>query len=479
MKGNHFVTKLSVFAIAIAALAACGGGGSTTLSTSGGAVSPSSVRVATYITDNLATDFSQVWVGMLKITAVNAATGAETTLFSADTPTVFNLASLASVGHLMSSLSIDAGTYSHVKVTLDDKVKLVSLDAKATTNATFKGTGESTVIQVRVDFDTTASTHLVLDFNHAKFTLDAATGRIVPVIERRADDSVKPFMRKQAETRGAVVSVSGNAFVMNDKLLGDGVVVTLATDAVILDEASHRVLTLAGLKAGAIVEAKGLVQQPASAADPVALTATVVRVVDAARESLPGAAKFAGGEGKITAIAGTMITVALSEGNFLPGANGNSVSVQTAAAAYTHGAATDLVIGTAVSFRGTLDANGGVSALFVNVEGAPSKNDRDSHPNLRFADLQATVVSLDGTNLLITANAGEGNRNSTSTSYTVDVSKASFRNWGAQCLTAGQKIEVKGALAGNAMTALLIEIEGGCLSAQPPAPPMPAASGPI
>ena len=122
--------------------------------------------------------------------------------------------------------------------------------------------------------------------------------------------------------------------------------------------------------------------------------------------------------------------------------------------------------------------NGGVSALFVDVEGAPSKNDRDSHPNLRFADLQATVVSLVGMNLTITANAGEGNRNSTSTSYAVDVSRASFKNWGAQCLTAGQKIEVKGALAGNAMTALLIEIEGNCLNSQPPVPPTPSASGP-
>jgi len=160
--------------------------------------------------------------------------------------------------------------------------------------------------------------------------------------------------------------------------------------------------------------------------------------------------------------------------------------VNTAGAVYTHGAATDLAIGTAVGFRGQLATDGSVSALFVDVEGAPSKNDRDTHPNLRFADLQATVVSLTGSVLTIDANPREGNANSNSRSYTVDIAKTGYKNWGAQCLTAGQKIDVKGALAGNAMTALLIEIVGPCLSAAPaaptptptPTPPTPPASGP-
>ena len=475
-----FVATLSAIGLAVSALVACGGGGSAT-PVAGTLATVASVRVSTYITDNLATEYSQVWVGVLKITAIDAATQAETALFSATSPSVFNLASLASVGQLMSSLSIGAGTYSHVKVTLDDKVQLVSLDGKTTTNATFKGNGEATVIPVKVDFDTAASTQLVLDFNLARFTLDAATGRVVPVIERRVEDKTKPFMREQAELHGAIVSVSATGFVMNDKRLGDGVVVLLATDAVIVDEATHKVLTLADLKAGTVIEAKGLVKAHAVATDPTSVTAAVVRVADAVRDAKPDAPKFAGGEGKITAIAGSVVTVALGEANFLPGAKGNSVDVDTAAAVYTHGAATDLAIGTTVGFRGTLGTDGKLTALFVDVEGAPSKNDRDAHPNLRFADLKATVVSLAGSLLTIDANPREGNANSNSRTYTVDIAKAGFKNWGVQCLTAGQHIDVKGALAGNVMTALVIEIEGACLSAAaatPPAPPASAASGP-
>ena len=486
MKNIPFVATLSAIGLAVSALIACGGGGSAT-SGAGPTASVSSVRVSTYITDNLATEYSQVWVGVLNITAIDAATNAETTLFSATTPSVFNLASLASVGQLVSSLSIGAGAYSHVKVTLDDKVQLVSLDGKTTTNATFKGNGEATVIPVKVDFDTAASTQLVLDFNLARFTLDAATGRVVPVIERRVEDKTKPFMREQAELRGTIATVSATSFVMNDKRLGDGVVVLLATDAVIADEATHKVLTLADLKAGTVIEAKGLVQARVGATDPVTLKVAVVRVADVARDAKADAPRFAGGEGKITAIAGSVVTVALSEANFLPGAKGNSVDVDTAAAVYTHGAASDLAIGTALGFRGTLGTDGKVAALFVDVEGAPSKNDRDTHPNLRFADLQATVVSLTGSVLTIDANPREGNASSNSRTYTVDIAKTGYKNWGAQCLTTGQKIDLKGALAGNAMTALLIEIVGPCLSAVPsvpsvtplpPAPPASAASGP-
>ena len=479
MKNIHIAGSLSVLSLAVATLVACGGGGGSAADST---ASPAAVRVSTYITDNLATEYSQVWVGVLKITAVDASTGVETTLFSATTPTVYNLASLASVGQLVSSLSIGAGAYSHVRVTLDDKVQLVSLDGKTTTNATFKGNGETTVIPVRADFDTSVSTQLVLDFNLAKFTLDAGTGRIVPVIERRAVDKAKPFMREQAEVRGVVASVSANGFVINDKRLGDGVIVKLATDAVIVDEATHKVLTLSDLKLGMVVEAKGLVQARTVSTDPLTVTAAVVRVADTANEPVPGATKFAGGEGKITAINGGVVTVALSEANFLPGAQGNSVDVNTVGAVYTHGAATDLAVNVEVSFRGTLGTDGKLTALFVDVEGAPSKNDRDAHPTLRFADLQATVLSLAGSVLTIDANPREGNVNSSSRTYTVDIAKAGFKNWGVQCLTAGQHIEVKGALAGNAMTALVIEIEGACLSAAaaaPPAPPASAASGPI
>ncbi|MEY2838000.1 MAG: hypothetical protein RJB60_299, partial [Pseudomonadota bacterium] len=111
----NLMIALPLSAAAIATLVACGGGGGGTASSSNG----TAVAMSTYITDAVSDDYSQVWVGVLKITAVDS-TGAEVTLFSADTPQVYNLSSLDSVGQLMAAATIPSGTYRAVKVTLAD-----------------------------------------------------------------------------------------------------------------------------------------------------------------------------------------------------------------------------------------------------------------------------------------------------------------------------------------------------------------------
>ena len=476
MNRINLCVSLSSIALAVAILAACGGGGSSSGDAAAPVATAAGVTVATYITDNLATDYAQVWVGVLKLAVVNTATGVETVLFESATPAVYNLSSLASVGQLMSTVKLPAGVYGRLLVTLDSAVQLVSLDGKTTTNAKLRADGSPVTVPVKLDFDTSAPTPIVIDFNLAKFSYDAATGLVAPTLEKK--DPAQPFMREQAGARGALVSVSATGFVMDDKRLGAGLKVKLATDAVILDEASKRVLALTDLVVGSTIEAKGVVARPAIAGEPLTLTAAIVRVVETAREQLPVAQHFSGGEGKVTVIAGTRLTVALSEANFLPGSNGNSVVVDTAKAVYTHGAATDIALGTSIEFRGQLDAAGVMQALFVDVEGAPSKNDRDSHPNGRFADLAATVVSVSGTTLMVTANPGEGDKGSAATSYTIDISKAEIKSWGASCLTTGQRLRVKGALTGTTMTAIVIEVVGACKApVTPPVLPVPAASG--
>ena len=52
---------------ATALLVACGGGGGST--TEAPTASPLSYKLQTYITDNLATEYSKVWVTIKKITA--------------------------------------------------------------------------------------------------------------------------------------------------------------------------------------------------------------------------------------------------------------------------------------------------------------------------------------------------------------------------------------------------------------------------
>ena len=227
-------------ACAAAALAGCGGGGAPDAAGTG-TVPTAKVQAVlqTYITDNLATDYSKVWVSIRKITAVDAA-GAEVTLLDATAaPVVVNHSSLASVGQFLSTVSIPAGVYGEVRVTLDNSVQLVSLDGATTISAKLTATGTEFVVHVRnLDLDTAANGQLVLDFNLARFTYDPATGLVTPTIEApKPSDAFGKFVRQQAEVHGTVKSVDtvAQTLVIDDARLGSGIVVSLATDAVILD----------------------------------------------------------------------------------------------------------------------------------------------------------------------------------------------------------------------------------------------------
>ena len=263
MQPSHFL-KSSLVLTAFATLVACGGGGgdSTPIATASSpagstpaviapTVAAQSVVVQTYITDNLAIEYSKVWVTIKKITALDG-TSAEVTLLDSTTmPTVVNLSSLASVGQFMSTTSIPAGLYTEVRVTLDNALQLVSLDSATTINAKFQASGSEFVLRVRnIEIDASAGGQVVLDFNLTKFTYDPVTQLVAPTVELPTPvDAFKKFVSQKAELRGTVKSVDGNAgtLVIDDPRLGKGVVVTLAKDAVLTSESDGKTLALSGL----------------------------------------------------------------------------------------------------------------------------------------------------------------------------------------------------------------------------------------
>ena len=203
-------------------------------STEAPTASPLSYKLQTYITDNLATDYSKVWVTVKKITAVDGA-GTEVTLLDASaSPVTVNLSSLADVGQFMSTVTLPAGVYAQIKVTLGNAVQLVSLDGSKTISARFNSTGADQVLTLRdLDLNPANTGQLVLDFNLAKFTYDATTGIVTAVVERRdAGEAFGKFIRQQAEVHGSVTAVNTTAgsFTVTDKRLGS-VVVTLAAEA--------------------------------------------------------------------------------------------------------------------------------------------------------------------------------------------------------------------------------------------------------
>lgn len=453
---------LTLSTAALAVLAACGGGGDTA-SLSPTAVA-ASVTLQTYITDNLATEYSKVWVTLKKITATDS-TGAVVTLLDATAaPVVVNLSSLADVGQFMSSVTVPAGLYTQIAVTLGNDVQLVSLDGATTVTGQFSSGTHDFVWNVRhLSLDTATTGQLVLDFNLARFTYDAATGLVAPQVDvLHPTEAFRKFLRQQAHVHGTVQSVDTTAgtITVHDSRLGTGVVVALAADAVITHEATGATLTLSQLAVGTRIGIQGTVTPGATTADPVTVSATVVHVESATTR--------ARGEGTISALNGPLVTVKLTDANFLPGSD--SVVVDVSTATYPHGLASDLAVGVAVSFRGQVSGIGSaavITANTVDVRGAASSRLRSIRSDHRQSDtytgssVRGTVgtVATDGSFTFTVASAYATTAVAAGT-YNVTTTGAIYHDGMASCLAAGATVKVIGTLSDTTLAATVLDVEG-------------------
>ncbi|HEV7576335.1 MAG TPA: DUF4382 domain-containing protein [Caldimonas sp.] len=478
-------SRLLALQLACAAfLAACGGvgGGVDATASAGSSAQAQSVPLQTYITDNLATEYSKVWVSIETITAVDGS-GAEVTLLDATAaPAVVNLSSLAAVGQLMATANVAAGVYTEVRVTLANSIQLVSLDGSSTITAKLAPAGSSFVVHVRnLSLDTAANGQLVLDFNLAKFSYDAATGLVTPTVEApKPADAFGKFVHQQATVNGLVASVdvAGQSLAVDDARLGRGVVVTLAADAVIVDAATGATVSLGAVALGAHVEIRGTVKPGATTADPVTVVASVVHIEKALP---PVAVQSVAGAGKVSLVNGHLVTVALNEASFLPGAN--SVVVDIASAHFAHGVAADLAAGITVSFRGTVSGAGAqtvVLASDIDLQGAPSQGERQKNPEQTFTAVNGAIARLnpDGT-FTVTVVKADGPVVVPGV-YTVDPLHATYMEGKASCLTTGAVVQAVGSLLDTTLAARFMNVKGcaGEAHAEPPPAPAPAASNP-
>ena len=411
--------------------------------------------MSTYITDAVSDDYSQVWVGVLKITAIDTS-GNEVTLFSSDTAQIFNLSSLDSVGQLMAQASIPAGTYRAVRVTLADEITLVDNNG-ASVDAFFTGDGSTKTLRVEIEYNPTAENALVLDFDLARFTTSVnATGQTIvsPIVVKRPKSDLRDFIRNQAEVHGTVVSVNTatNQVVVNDSRLGNGVVITLATDGVVVNETTRTTTTLASLTAGMRIEAKGTIT---SSTDTTTATVQASVIKIEASNIADSLANRARGEGTVVSYdsANKLLTVALSEASFLR--DSREVVVDITGAKIAHGSAADLVAGAAVSFKGSLNtaanATSDVVARVVDVEGASSDDDSSAN-QANVNEVEGTVTAVSGT--VVTVSTGSGTK-------TVETAGALIKEGRSTCLVVGATLEAKGTLSGNTLTARVLEIKGG------------------
>ena len=447
---------LTTFSVGL--LTACGGGSTST----GTNVSANSVQLKTYITDNLTTDYSQVWVGIKSITALDSS-GTEQTLYtSADASgySTYDLRSLASVGQLMSSAAIPAGVYAQIKVTLAPDVKLVRASDSSVINAKFTSDGTDKVVRVGVDVDTSASNALVLDFNLEKFTYNATTNLVTPDISRKDSGELKKFKFHQGEVHGTVVSVNTTArtLTVNDARLGSTTVLSLSSDAVITKESDGSVVALADLAPGTKVEARGTVTS-ASTDSTVAVSVTAVKIESSSSTAV--AANRYRGEGSISAVNGTTVTLSLTDANFLP--TSATITLEVASARYAHGQLSDLAVGGSLRFQASYNVTTGTyTAALVDVAGAASAKEREREGNehggapLRPSEVQGAITAISGTSWTVTMTSSHDG--TVAGTYTVDVSQA-FIKGSSSCQAVGSTVEARGALSGTTLTARTVEVK--------------------
>lgn len=450
---------LVLSAVTLATLVACGGGGGDTSSATPAATA-SAVTLQTYITDNLTTEYSKVWVTIRRITALDAS-GAEVTLLDASAePVVVNLSSLAEVGQLMSSVSVPAGLYTQVAVTLGNAVQLVSLDGTTTTAAKFAASGDEFVWRVRgVEVDAATDGQLVLDFNLERFTYSASTGLVTPeVLVPRPADAFRKFVRQQAGLHATATAVDATAgtLTVSDRHLGSGIVVSLASDATIVNASTGATLTLADVAAGARLRIQGTVTPGATTDDPVTVTATLIQVEPAL------ATTAVRGAGTVKAVDGTAVTIALTEASFLPGSA--SIVVDVGSTRYAHGTAADLVAGVTVSFRGTVSGSGAdarVAASVIDIEGAAASG-TGTGATAALSGLRGTVAQLNGDGTFTVTVSGTAGQpwSVAAGTYTVDPAAATYRAGTASCLVAGATVKAMGTLSGTTLTARRLEVDG-------------------
>lgn len=463
---NLSKTSLAVAVVCAGLISACGGGGGGSAASPPAAAPapPQFASMQTFITDNLATEYSKVWVGITDITVVDDK-GAKTSIFASATPAVFNLSSLASVAQMLSSAKIPTGHYVKALVTLDDKVQLVSLDGSKTISAVIKGDGTTTTLPVDVDVDTASANQLVLDFNLAKFTYDGASNKVVPVVvksTKKGGDN-NDFDRNQVDVSGAVVSNDGKELVINSEKHGDNVHIVISSATEIVSEDSGKLLALKDIVVGTRIEARGIIKRT----DVVTVETNVIQV--RADGTKPGDAPTSvHGEGKVISLVGLQLTVALEDGDFLPGSD--KVTIDLSKATFSHGLQTDLKAGVLVSFRGKVTSTG-LIATTVEIEGAASADERAQHGNGQsgdgqFSDIHGTVTAVTGTMVELSVRAEESTTvpvgASATTSVKVDLSAATFSKGKLSCVVPGKQLEVAGTTSATVFTARKAELEHGC-----------------
>ncbi len=428
----------------IASLAACGGNDSTATRANTGTVS-------LVVTDNLTLAYSEVWVNIRSIAAIDA-NGQSVILYEDLTGQTHNLSQLVNVGSLVDTQSVAPGTYTSFKVTLANAITLVD-QVGMVTNATFDQSSHATYT-IRVPggltVDANQNVTLALDFNLERFTYNAITNRVTPDIVQKDHRKLHQIM---AKTKGQIDTVvSPTQFILTPASGGAKITVNLHSSATVINHRTGVATTdTSGLESGMLVKVTG-------SYDVATLTITAAAVV--IKES--SAAVRDEIEGKVIFFDGATLTVDVEEGSFTPDSNTmNIINFETAK--FSRGTLSMLSVGQQVEIKGVV-VDGYFSAAIIEIEGARRSTGHHSEHANSYAELKGQISAVNGSDLTITVSKSEHvNGVSNGSSVIINTSNSLIRKGDDSCLVVGAKIEVKGAMNDSvAMDASLIKIKTGC-----------------
>lgn len=418
--------------------------------------------VQTYITDDLNTDFKKIWVGVRSISIVDT-NGVSQTLYTPDggaTSVLMNLADLSNVGALLSGAAIPAGTYVKAVVTLDNELALEPANtAVPTIKANFGGSG-SVNIDVPIDLTVSANAPapLLIDFDLARWTYNAVSKRVTPLLVQRPKDDIAKFERTKIEVNGEVtaVNVGPGRLTVTSARFPKGV--TVQTDDRFTTVFSGSNGSAASIAVGSRVEVQGNVL--VDKGEPV-IYAVAIKVKGAG-ETDADSAKVAKLTGTVLGTSGGL-QLAVKDANFVPDAG--SITVDISTAAYVRGTNADLVYGAEVRVLGQLTADGDFVAKFVDVAGGATADEKARNlVKPVFTGVAQVMGIVDGkaTLRVLQFNGPSDVVVNPDDLLSVDIDGAIYATGDDSCLM-NSTVNVVGVLDGNEFKARVLTVRGGCM----------------
>ena len=439
-------------------LTACGGGnGSSGL----GSIVSHTGALSVMVTDDMTTQYSKIWVTVLKVTALDSS-GQQHVLYDDATGQVYNLTELNGVTALLSTQDLPPDTYNNFEITLANDISLVDKQGQ-TIQASFNTTGDPEVIQIQGSVTITAGgvANMGIDFDLKQFTYDQTTGIVTPVLIYLDDNHLQQISLNRARVEGVIAEIiDAQTFTLQNRY-GSTVTVTLQTTATIFNENTGAVGgDTSALTVGQKVEVFG-------SYDPGTMTIEAISAKIHDNTSPSGSPDSTEVKGVVTSFDGSTLVLDVRESNFIPGSTTLEIS-NVANALFTKGSLDVLAAGQWVEIYGTWE-DPLFTALVVEIEGGTPRwndgHDFDSeHHDYGYAELKGLVTGMNGTVLSLQLTERDHITGQSMGTADIDISIAWLKNGNQDCLTDGAFVEVKGAndsASGNFM-AYTIEIKSSC-----------------